>query len=290
MFFFPWSKMVGGILIEHSHRLIASAVGFFTIILAIWVTIKDRRGWIKGLAWLAVFLVIFQGILGGLRVVWMKDEIGIFHACLAQSFLVLMSLFPLFFSKTWLNFSLTKSVSTSAFVLVAITLSLIFLQLILGAMMRHEHADLSITDFPLAYGQVIPNLDDASLTAINEKRMQVQHLQPTNRFQILLQLAHRGVALLIVAGVVSCWIRLLRENNYLKKWVSLWLGLIFMQVGLGAWTIWSNKAADIATAHVILGSLILVVGSLLLALLWKTRWIVRAPNPVSMGLTNQAMI
>ncbi|MBX7156795.1 MAG: COX15/CtaA family protein [Verrucomicrobiae bacterium] len=275
MFFFPWSKMVGGILMEHSHRLIASGVGFLTIFLAIFITIKEKRSWIKKLAWLAVLLVVLQGVLGGLRVVWMKDEIGIFHACLAQSFLVLMSLLPLFFSRTWLDFSLEKPIAKSTFTLTAITLGLIFLQLILGAIMRHEHADLAITDFPLAYGQVIPNLDEARLNQINERRLQIQGLQPTDRFQIHLQLGHRGIAGLIFLGVISCWISLFRERNFLRKWATLWLCLVILQIALGAWTIWSNKAADVATGHVIVGSLIFVTGSLLLALLWRARVLAR---------------
>src|SRR5205814_1528572 len=91
MFFFPISKWVGGIFYEHSHRLIASGVGFLTIGLALWTWQKESRRWVRNLAWAALVSVILQGVLGGLRVTWMKDEIGIFHAALAQLFFLLVS-------------------------------------------------------------------------------------------------------------------------------------------------------------------------------------------------------
>src|SRR5258706_2939743 len=90
MFFFPFSKWIGGIFYEHSHRLVASAVGFLTIILAVWVWLKEQRRWLRWLGVVALITVIVQGVLGGLRVTWMKDELGIFHAALAQIYFALL--------------------------------------------------------------------------------------------------------------------------------------------------------------------------------------------------------
>ena len=86
MFLFPISKWVGGIFYEHTHRLVASGVGFLTIILAVWLWRKEERRWLRWLGWGALVLVALQGVLGGLRVTLLKDEIGIFHAALAQFF------------------------------------------------------------------------------------------------------------------------------------------------------------------------------------------------------------
>src|SRR5215510_5258460 len=101
MFLFPVSKWVGGILFEHTHRLMGSLVGFLTIILAAWLWLRDDRRWVRSLGVIAVAGVILQGVLGGLRVTMMKDQIGIFHACIAQAFLGLLVLVALLTTKFW---------------------------------------------------------------------------------------------------------------------------------------------------------------------------------------------
>src|SRR5256886_11487997 len=101
MFLFPVSKWIGGVLFEHTHRLIASGVGFLTIILAIWLWRTDDRQSVKTLGLIAVAGVILQGILGGLRVTMLKDQIGIFHACLAQAFLGLIVLIAIVTTDFW---------------------------------------------------------------------------------------------------------------------------------------------------------------------------------------------
>src|SRR6187397_1096211 len=58
MFTFPPSKWVGGIFYEHGHRLIASTVGFLTIILAAWLWKQDARRWMKRLGVAALGAVI----------------------------------------------------------------------------------------------------------------------------------------------------------------------------------------------------------------------------------------
>src|SRR5437868_11008574 len=101
MFLFPASKWIGGIFFEHTHRLIASTVGFLTIILAASLWFLDRRRWVRILGIAAVGAVILQGVLGGLRVTMLKDEIGIFHACLAQAFFGLIVIIALVTSRSW---------------------------------------------------------------------------------------------------------------------------------------------------------------------------------------------
>src|SRR6185295_5356358 len=72
MFFFPFSKWKGGIFYEHTHRLVASLVGFLTVILAVWLWLKEARRWMRRLGTAALLAVILQGILGGLRVTELK--------------------------------------------------------------------------------------------------------------------------------------------------------------------------------------------------------------------------
>src|SRR5438132_5694691 len=85
MFLYPWSRMVGGILYEHSHRLIGSAVGLLTIALALVLWRKESRPWLRWLGVVALGAVIAQGVLGGLRVVLLQQTLAIIHACFAQA-------------------------------------------------------------------------------------------------------------------------------------------------------------------------------------------------------------
>ena len=269
MFLFPISKWVGGIFWEHSHRLAASAVGFMTAVLAVWLWVKESRPWLRWLGILAFFAVVLQGVLGGLRVVLFKDEIGIFHAALAQSFLVLLCAVALFTSRWWENLPATLAPVVDRKHLRHLLLfgtCLIFVQLILGATMRHQHAGLAIPDFPLAYHKVWPAMDPASVESYNQNRFEIADMNPITSFQILLQMVHRLVALLIFCAVAFCaWCahRYLGSRHPLAKLSLSWLGLIVLQIILGASTIWSHKAADIATTHVVIGALSLVCGAFL---------------------------
>src|SRR5260370_10509677 len=84
MFFFPISQWVGGVFYEHTHRLVASGVGLLTTILAAWLWLKDSRRWLRWLGIVAFLAVVLPGVLGGLRVVFFKDELGIVHATLGH--------------------------------------------------------------------------------------------------------------------------------------------------------------------------------------------------------------
>ena len=85
MFTFPLEKWVGGIFYEHTHRLIASAVGFLILVLALWLLARGAARWVRRLGFIALGAVITQGILGGITVLWyLPDPISIAHASLAQ--------------------------------------------------------------------------------------------------------------------------------------------------------------------------------------------------------------
>jgi cytochrome c oxidase assembly protein subunit 15 len=265
MFLFPFSKWVGGIFFEHVHRLIASAVGLLTIILAIWLPRADSRRWLHRLGFAALGAVILQGILGGLRVTLLKDELGVFHACLAQGFFGLLVIITLATSQLWRRISadVFSSGSVRSLALCAlVTTSLIYAQLALGATMRHEHRDLAILDFPTAYGRLIPDVASARLVEINEWR-NARALSEVTPFHIWLQMAHRFLALVIAAGVIRC-LFLARAKELLRtpfaRLSDAWFLLLVSQITLGAWVIWSNKAADIATAHVAIGAIMLALG------------------------------
>src|SRR6266496_1344211 len=274
MFLFPVSKWVGGILFEHTHRLIASVVGFLTIILAIWLWRSESRGWVRNLGLIALAGVILQGILGGLRVTMLKDEIGIFHACVAQAFLALLVVIALVTTSFWRSLD-EFDISQKKFALIrrlaiAITLA-IYVQLALGATMRHQHRDLSILDFPTANGAWIPDTSATALEKINAWR-DARGLSDVDAFQVWLQMTHRFVALLIAIGVILFCSRVWRDAPQiprLKRLSVSWVVFLIIQLTLGAWTIWSNKAADIATAHVAVGAVMLSFGVSISAICWR---------------------
>jgi len=265
MFLFPISKWVGGIFFEHVHRLIASTVGLFTIVLAGWLWRAESRRWLRNLGFAALVLVILQGVLGGLRVTLLKDEIGVFHACLAQMFFGLLIIITLATSRLWEKISaidVSLKLARSLARIAVFTTAVIYLQLALGAMMRHQHRDLAILDFPTAYGQIIPTVTTAKLTEINEWR-NAQALSEVTLFHIWLQMAHRFLALVISAGVVACLIRARvpeLRGTPLTRLSDTWFLLLACQITLGGGVISSNKAADIATAHVAIGATMLAFG------------------------------
>ncbi len=274
MFLFPASKWVGGILFEHTHRLIASAVGFLTIILAIWLWRSESRKWVRNLGVIALGAVVLQGVLGGLRVTMLKDEIGIFHACLAQAFLGLVVVIVLVTSKFWRALS-DAAVDPKKFapiktIAIAATVA-IYVQLALGATMRHQHRDLAILDFPTANGGWIPDTNSAALAKINAWR-DARGLSDVDAFQIWLQMAHRFLALIIAIIVVAFCLRIWRDAPgvaALKRLSITWVALVVCQIALGAWTIWSDKAADVATAHVAAGAIMLSFGVSICAICWR---------------------
>jgi cytochrome c oxidase assembly protein subunit 15 len=262
MFLFPVSKWVGGVLFEHTHRLIASTVGVLTIVLAVWLWRSEQGRWVRRLGWIALTAVVLQGVLGGLRVTLLKDQIGIFHACVAHAFLGLLVLTALAVSPLWRR--LPPSTAASGVLRIAlITTVLVYVQLILGATMRHQHRDLSIVDFPLAYGQVIPDTSPPRIAQINAWR-DGRALSDVTPSQIWLQMAHRVGAVLVAIGVIATLTISIRRGGELPvaltRTASLWFCLICTQLLLGAWTIWSNKAADIATAHVAIGATMFAFG------------------------------
>ena len=130
---------VHGVLYEHSHRLIGSIVGFLTIALMVSIWARDARKWMKWLGVIALVAVIAQGVMGGLRVTNLSRVLAIIHACFAQAFFALMAGLALFTSRSWLQTSVdveTRNVSRLRN-LSLITLGLIYIQFIFGAVLRH---------------------------------------------------------------------------------------------------------------------------------------------------------
>jgi heme a synthase len=360
MFFFPVSHWVGGILWEHSHRLVASGVGFLTLVLCIWLFGRSGRGFLRfglsplfglvgcwayfraeprlqdavllfslsifafvvSLVWprcepsrrtlrrmgvIALVGVILQGVLGGLRVTLLADQIGIIHASVAQLFFVFMCSIALLSSKAWNRVqSQVQGRGVPRWLAVAMVCLtvLIFGQLILGASMRHQHAGLAVSEFPLiAHGKVWPATDEASIDQLNRDRIDYREFNPITKNQILLHMTHRLTAfgIFTLAGLlVFGALRSLPQGHGLGNALIIWFAVICLQAVLGAATVWSNKAADIATLHVVLGAVALALGGLLSIIASRLAWAIPArssesvepsshealPNPASTSMAH----
>jgi cytochrome c oxidase assembly protein subunit 15 len=267
MYALPIKFWRGGVFYEHTHRLFASVIGFLTIILTVWICLKDSRKWMKWFIVSALVLVSAQGAIGGLRVVLSEDQLGIVHGVIAQIFFIMMCAVALFTSPFWKRISENPKINIPQPLrtLVLATTVLIFLQLVLGATMRHQHAGLSINTFPSAYGRLWPETSPDAIARYNAERMEITNINPITAFQVILQMIHRIVAFAILMGVALCAVqawRKLGKSDALTMFALFWLGLISVQILLGAATIWTNKAADVATAHVMVGALSLVTGTL----------------------------
>lgn len=255
MFSFPVSKMVGGILYEHGHRLIASMVGLMTIGLAVWTSRVEPRPWVRRLGWVALAAVILQGVLGGITVLYfLPAPVSITHAGLAEIFFVLIVSLAVFTSPGWLKRYERDDTATHRIVgdvalrrLAALTPAVVYAQILVGATMRHTGAGLAIPDFPLAFGRVIPPTWDAG---------------------IAVHFAHRVGAVIVVALVVALGAHILalhRARTELARPAILLLFVVAAQFSLGGWTVLSQRHVAVNTAHVATGALLLVT-SVVLAL------------------------
>ncbi len=250
MFTFPLSKMVGGIFFEHGHRLVASTVGILTIILAVWLWWRDPRPWMTRLGLVALAAVVTQGVLGGITVLYfLPAPVSIAHAGLAQVFFCLTVSLAVFTSADWRGLPPAGEIAADGTLrrVAAATTALVYVQILLGATMRHTGAGLAIPDFPFAFGQLVP---------------------PQWTTGIAVHFAHRVGALVVLAGVGATaryvWTRHRRQRNLIRS-AALAVALCVAQVGLGALTVLSGKAVPINTAHVVTGALLLA-SSLVLTL------------------------
>lgn len=281
MFSLPFARWAGGVLYEHSHRLAASAVGLLTIVLVAWLWIRERRPWLRWAGTAALLLVILQGIVGGLRVVWVADRLGILHAALAQGFLALVAILWLATSsRLWLpteeSLGKTSSSSLPAWIPIAfLSLCLVlYFQLLVAAAMRHAHAWLSIPDFPTAYGHLWPHITDADLSQINAQRA-ARSIAPTSLFQIHLQLVHRGLALLIFlfALMLASSLSGRGRPESLRRTAFWFLMLTALQIGLGAFVIWTGKSVVPTSLHVLLGAGLFLLAVLGAGIAYRQRWL-----------------
>jgi cytochrome c oxidase assembly protein subunit 15 len=260
MFTFPVEKWVGGIFYEHSHRLIASTVGFLIMVLAFWLWRAEPRLWVRRLGYAALAAVIVQGILGGITVLWfLPDPISISHAGLAQLVFCLTVTIALVTSPGWKKGYATRGLATGHSdpmlqKLGIVTTALVYAQIMVGATMRHTDAGLAIPDFPLAFGRIVP---------------------PFWNGAIAIHFAHRVGAVIVTALALALIGHALYHHwrrVELRRPSLLLVALLAAQITLGALTVLSGKHYIINSLHVVGGALVLGTTLVLTLRAWRPRF------------------
>jgi cytochrome c oxidase assembly protein subunit 15 len=129
-------KMEGGVFYEHGHRLIAAAVGFLTIILAVWLWRQAEEPLLKTAGWVALGLVCIQGVLGGVTVLLKLPAVtSVGHACVGQIFFSWILCITVM---VWSEKSATVYPAASKLRRLALlTTGFVLFQLLFGAIYRH---------------------------------------------------------------------------------------------------------------------------------------------------------
>ncbi len=259
MFSFPVSEMVGGIFYEHGHRLFATIVGFLTLVQSILLGFSNQPLWIKKMGFFALLLVVIQGLLGGMTVLFfLPPQISIIHGILAQTFFVstifiAYSLSSIRSHRNNINYPL--SIKRGAVILTA----MVYVQLILGALMRHTASGLAIPDFPTMGGMWIPTFSDSMIDNINAELFD-KNLDMVSKWQVIIHFLHRMGAI-IISLVLSFFIykfgKNVKKNSMELKMLIMISIILFIQIILGAVTVLSERMPYIASFHVVTGAALL---------------------------------
>jgi cytochrome c oxidase assembly protein subunit 15 len=240
--------MVGGVFYEHGHRLVAAFVGMLTVTLVVLLCHWEPRAWVRWFARGALLAVLLQGLLGGLTVLWrLPTVVSVTHACLAQTFFCLTVVLAVCTAPAWHTDTMFPAdpVQPPLRWLATGVTGAVFLQLFLGALMRHKGAGLAIADFPLAFGRLWPPMESPA---------------------VVIHFLHRLGAVLVTLCTGWTVGRILR---YYRTEIRLWrpalllAGLLVMQLALGALTIWTRRAIVPMTAHVAIGAAVLAMSLVL---------------------------
>ncbi len=232
--------MVGGVLFEHGHRMIAGVVLALTVALTVWLFRKEKRSWVRKLGGVALVALFTQALLGGLTVLLkLPAGVSVGHAALATAFFGLIVSLALVTSAGWMELPARERDAERLSTLRKLcraTTGAIYVQMVVGAVMRHTGAGLAIPDFPLSFGRLVP---------------------PYFPFPVAIHFAHRVGALVVASLVVMLLIHIVKRHRDEASLVQpAWLltGALVLQVLLGALTIWMQRAVVPTTAHVAVGA------------------------------------
>lgn len=263
--------MIGGVFFEHGHRMVAGTVAMFMVTLALFAAQIEKRSWVRWLAYLGVALVFSQALLGGMTVLLrLPTAVSVSHAILGQSFFCLTLILACVTSPAWETRGPGYRPGDRGLFYFSWILSIgFFIQLFLGASVRHLHAGLVIPDFPTVYGGFLPPFWTVSIT-----------------FHFL----HRMTAYLLLFFSFAFALRVLRREKTDRVRVfivAVWLGALTLQLLLGALTIWLQRPIAVTSAHLAVGALCLALSVLLTFRLGWAALPSRSPDGQGWGAEGQ---
>jgi cytochrome c oxidase assembly protein subunit 15 len=265
-----WPSMVGGVFHEHGHRAIATLIGLATVIMAIWTVRTDSRRWVRQLSCAVFCMVCLQGLLGGLTVWFLLPSwLSASHGTLAQVFLCVSAWLAYSCSQEWSRASsgeLTRReirddpdgrATRRAYTAGVLAVVVVFLQLILGAWMRHTEAGLAVDFFPLsAQGEVVPEFVDE---------------------RVVIHMAHRLFAVVVACMVWRLSVLAGVARGALQRHGAILAMVVLLQGLLGAMVIWQGRSPVVTSLHVTNGALVLLLTWLLSLRLWRRAHLGDAP-------------
>jgi heme a synthase len=243
---------------EHSHRLFGMVMGLMAITLVVWLQWREDRGWLRKLGWIALVIVIVQGLLGGTRVVLdavavpgfdmsLGQMLRIPHGILAQLYVCVLFAIASGLSRPWIESPSArpgdaKDIGCKIRFLAALSTLLVVVQLVIAAVMRHNNAGLAIPTFPLTPdGGLVPSAWD---------------------FRVAIHFTHRVMAVVLTGMLLWLAALLWRSpvaGRGLKLGAALMILLLAIQITLGAMAVLSLRGVYYTTSHVICGASLLAV-------------------------------
>ncbi len=259
LFLYPWTTWVYGpfdLFIEHGHRLMGALVGMLVIGFAVAALRGDSRRWMRAAAVLAVVFVVLQGVLGGARVLMDARTLAMIHGCVGPAFFAYAVALAVMTSRLWRTTEspVQHDSANSLHRLALFTTVSIFLQLIIGARIRHmpvaadpNHFRIAVFFHLIAAAVVVWQILALAWFILRRHRKQRALFRPA---VVLVML----VAIQVCLGV-GTWV----VKYSWPAWASETFG-----VGQG-YTIQANSMgqAITVTAHVATGSLLLVTAVML---------------------------
>ncbi|MBM4184485.1 MAG: heme A synthase [Gemmatimonadetes bacterium] len=236
-------EMTGGIFWEHLHRLVAGGL-LLLWGLATWLARKESadRPWVFKAAVAGVVLLLVQSVFGGLTVLYqLPDLVSSTHLALAFSFLALATVMATATAEAPPAPRTADGEGTGLRTWAVVAAAMVFVQSVLGALVRHMDAGVACMDFPLCLGRVVPPLVNAPITV---------------------HFLHRALAVVTTAVVLALWVRAHRTETSprIRTWATVAAALVLTQVGLGVASVITVLAVAPVSLHT------LVAASLLAAL------------------------